>query len=183
MQASNDKCYVCDSEMHELLKEMEVKTKKSNLMTLYYVFGVSMIEKFYKFLKKIPHFVLGSSFQDEPKFYVFKNPGKKKIFWVGASSHRNKAFINQVLFLKNHFECYFLNTESFWEPNEISGIEEINIKNWGLSENSEIFYSYLAKHQKSRKIDVFLKTLCDQIVSIKQNGMRYYASLFKNIFD
>lgn len=183
MQASNDKRYVCDSEMHELLEEMEVETEKSNLMTLYYVFGVSMAEKIYKFSRKIYHSLLGNSFHDEPRFYVFKNPGKKKILWVAASSHRNKAFINQVLFLKNHYECYFLNTESFWEPNEIPGIEEIDIKNWDLPGNSRFVYSCSIGHEKPRKVDAFLKALCDKIISTNEDGIRYYASLFKKIFD
>jgi hypothetical protein len=184
MRASGKGKYVCDSELHLLLKEMGVKSEKSIFMTFYYEVFVGLVEKIYKILERVIHWINSRPQHVKPRLYVFKNPGRKKILWVASGSHRNNGFFNQVLHLKDHYECYFLNTESLWEPDGVSGVEEINLDKWGLGEKKSLVYSYFAANKLSNSsINNYLKKRCDKIIESNGKGIEYYASLFYEIFN
>jgi hypothetical protein len=181
MKARGEKKYVCDAELHKLLKEMDVKAEKSAFITFYYK-AVGIAEKTYKFFREIVCKFNRCDLFKKPRLYVFKNPGKKKIFWVASSSHRNKSFINQAVFLREHYECYILNTESLWEPSEIPGIEEIVLDNWNSDEKKNLIYSCFKVDRPLNGIDEYLKARCDQIIESIGGGIQYYASLFDHVF-
>jgi hypothetical protein len=171
--------YVCDAQLHELLKEFDIQSEISFLMTLYYDRLLFFVRKAYSILRG---WILIESKFDKPRLYVFRNPGKEKILWVAQSSHRNRGFFNQALFLKTHYECYFLNTESSWEPDEILGLEEIKLDWLELEGLGNFVYSYSNGANNSSSLNRYLMLLSDRIISLIGPGIKCYVALFKKIF-
>ena len=175
LESNVDKQYVCDACLHELLNEFDIKSEKSFLMTLYYKLVMFFARKAYFFLR-------GSKFA-RPRLYFFRNPGKNKILWVAQSSHRNKGFLRQALFLKTNFECYFLDTESMWEPDETLGLEEITLDWQELDGMGNFVYSVSDVDNNSSSLNNYLMLLSARIIFSGAVGIKCYVALFKKIFS
>lgn len=174
--SSNHRQYICDYSLHELLKEFNVFTRKSCLLSFYYG-KISLLERLYYKIKS--RFILSKS--AEPKLYVWRNPGKKKILWVAQSSHRNKGFFRQILFLKSHYECYFLNTTTSWEPDSSFGLEEVIIDCTSTPNYLNLAYSCTNSSKITDPINTFLDSLIRLFINNNQAGLIYYVRLFKEL--